>query len=182
MSTKYSGLKYIGHSKFGVSLMLFNSYTKVDVLPNAPYYFKPEDNQSDEAIEFYKRIRVSVGVELFSDSKDTTEKVVPEANSATEVATDKVTHTPEVDKDEAKEEVTKEAVSDTTNNELANLTDGELSEYLEMNYSTEYIKAMVSSVDSAIRIGRKSVSTLISDLIPSHKDEVVSYLLSHDNK
>ena len=165
MSTKYSGLKYIGHSKFGLSLMLFNSYTKLDVLPNAPYYFKPEDNQSDEAIEFYKRIRVSVGIELFTDPKDTTNKVVSESSPTTEVT----------------EEVAKEIVSDT-NNELANLTDGELSEYLEMNYSTEYIKTMVSSVDSTIRIGRKSVSTLISDLIPSHKDEVVSYLLSHDNK
>lgn len=161
--------------------MLFNSYTKVDVLPNAPYYFKPEDNQSDEAIEFYKRLRVSVGVELFTDSKDTP-KVVSESNPTTEVNTEEVTQTPEVAKETVTEEVDKEAVSDTTNNELANLTDGELSEYLEMNYSAEYIKAMVSSVDSTIRIGRKSVSTLISELIPSHKDEVVSYLLSHDNK
>jgi hypothetical protein len=66
--------------------------------------------------------------------------------------------------------------STTDSNLISEMSDGELCEYLEMNYNRDQLKDLIGRIGADISIGRKSESTLVSDLVHNHKDKLIAHI------
>lgn len=189
------GLVYTGHREEGISLMLFRSYKTVTISKRKPYRFTERDNISQEAMNYYnvrcKQLNIKVvtdPAELQPTSTATTRKqgLEAEKDKQIDVQTPAITDPPvpadpPVADSEDQEEVEAElgsTSSNTSSDQLAEMNDAELSEYLDMNYDKQGLKELISAIDAGISIGRKNESTLINELVSNHKDAVIAYLKS----
>ena len=189
------GLVYTGHREEGISLMLFRSYKTVTISKRKPYRFTERDNTSQEAMNYYnvrcKQLNIKVvtdPAELQPTSTATTRKqgLEAEKDKQIDVQTPAITDPPvpadpPVADSEDQEEVEAElgsTSSNTSSDQLAEMNDAELSEYLDMNYDKQGLKELISAIDAGISIGRKNESTLINELVSNHKDAVIAYLKS----
>lgn len=189
------GLVYTGHREEGISLMLFRSYKTVTISKRKPYRFTERDNISQEAMNYYnvrcKQLNIKVvtdPAELQPTSTATTRKqgLEAEKDKQIDVQTPAITDPPvpadpPVADSEDQEEVEAElgsTSSNTSSDQLAEMNDAELSEYLDMNYDKQGLKELISAIGAGISIGRKNESTLINELVSNHKDAVIAYLKS----
>lgn len=61
--------------------------------------------------------------------------------------------------------------------DIKSMSSAELSEYLEMNFSKDQIKTLISELGLDISVGRKSVPTLIGEIISTAEtDALIKYL------
>lgn len=190
------GLVYTGHREEGISLMLFRSYKTVTISKRKPYRFTDRDNTSQEAMNYYnvrcKQLNIKVVTdpsELQPTSNATTRKqgLEAEKDKQIDVQTPAITdppapiNPPAVADSEDHEEMEAElgsTSSNTSSDQLAEMNDAELSEYLDMNYDKQGLKELISAIGAGISIGRKNESTLINELVSNHKDAVIAYLKS----
>lgn len=194
------GLKYVGNREEGISLLLYRSYKTVSIGPKKPYHFTVKDNTSLEARHYYEGLG-NLGVRIVDAEEDLDSKSAPATRTQKlEAETDKQidVQTPiptEEDKKAAAEVVAQSAETKATNDEgestvvsqeviptsvdsslFAEMSDAELSEYMEMNYNRDQIKDLISQLGVDITVGRKSEATLINDLVSNHKAELVAHL------
>lgn len=185
------GLKYVGSREEGISLVLYRSYKTVSVTPRKPYRFTPKDNVSDEARHYYQGLS-HLGIAILdnpadagitSDSATRTQKLEVESDVQVDVQAPAKTESEateavatQVD-DQPEAAVESQDVDAPVDKGLfAEMSDAELSEYLEMNYNRDQLKSLISDLGVDINVGRKSESTLIGDLVNNHKAELVAHL------
>lgn len=191
------GLKYVGDHEEGIRVQLFRSYKTVLLRKYLPYAFKDTEDTSREAENYYKKLR-KLGVETTDDPDDLIIKgtrrnppkrvQVPEALIDIPKPEDQVNEpeTPVVDSPandatevtNAPEDNTPEGVQipDLDNETLNEMSESELSEYLDMNFDRDQIKELIDKCEMDITPGRKGKSTLISEIMESYKDRVLEYL------
>lgn len=188
------GLVYTGHREEGISLMLFRSYKTVTISKRKPYRFTDRDNTSQEAMNYYnvrcKQLNIKVVTdpsELQPTSNATTRKqgLEAEKDKQIDVQIPAVTDPPappvppaDPEDQEGVEAELGSTSSNTSSDQLAEMSDAELSEYLDMNYDKQGLKELISAIGAGISIGRKNESTLINELVSNHKDAVIAYLNS----
>lgn len=191
------GLKYVGNREEGISLLLYRSYKTVSITPRKPYEFTPRDNVSLEARHYYEGMK-NLGINIVDDpaelgkasnATNRTQKLEAETDVQVDVQTpipseeDKltaeptVTEAPQAEVAESAEGSAEVGETPTADASLVSeMSDAELSEYLEMNYDKNQLKTLISDLGVDITVGRKSESTLISELVNNHKAELVAHL------
>ena len=194
------GLKYVGNREEGISLLLYRSYKTVSIGPKKPYRFTAKDNTTLEARHYYEGLG-KFGVTIIDAEEDLNAKAAPAARTQKlEAEVDKQidVQTPiptEEDKKAAAETIAQATEDEATGDEgestvvseeiiptavdsslFADMSDAELSEYMEMNYDKGQLKDLISQLGVDITVGRKSETTLISDLVSNHKAELVAHL------
>lgn len=194
------GLKYLGNREEGISLLLYRSYKTVSVVPKKPYRFTERDNTTQEARHYYEGLG-KLGVSIIDSEEDfkvnaapaaRTQKLEAEVDKQIDVQTPIPT---EEDKRAAAESIAQLAETDANSDNgeprvvseeiipsavdsslFADMSDAELSEYMEMNYDKDQLKDLISQLGLDINVSRKSENTLISDLVSNHKAELVAHL------
>lgn len=185
------GLKYIGNREEGISLVLYRSYKTVSVTPRRPYRFTPKDNVSEEARHYYQGLS-HLGIAILdnpadagitSDSATRTQKLEVESDIQVDVqapakseAEAPVAAEPKANQPEVTADESQDVDAPVDKSLFAEMSDAELSEYLEMNYNRDQLKSLISDLGVDINVGRKSESTLIGDLVNNHKAELVAHL------
>lgn len=189
------GLAYTGHREEGISLMLFRSYKTVTISKRNPYRFTQRDNVSAEAFNYYNGKCKKLGIKVITDPSElaptstaTTrqQKLEAEIDKQVDVTTpakeeevvtsanNEISGT-SVPESEVETEVGSSA-SDTPAAQAAEMSDAELSEYLDLNFDKQGLKDLISAIGADISVGRKNESTLINELVSNHKDAVVAHL------
>lgn len=193
------GLRYIGNREEGISLLLYRSYKTVSISPSKPYRFTARDNTSIEARHYYEDLS-KLGVSIIENENELepksvatnrTQKLEAELDKQIDVQTPIPTEedkrsaaelihpsTSESTDDESEPTIVSEEVVPTTvdSNLFAEMSDSELSEYMEMNYDRGQLKELISQLNVDIPVGRKSETTLINELVSNHKAELVTHL------
>lgn len=191
---KMLGLLYTGHREEGISLMLFRSYKTVTISKRNPYRFTARDNVSQEAFNYYNSKCRSLGIKVATSPEELTptskatvrnqklEAEIDQQVDVTKPVEEEVTPpAPPAEVAEEHEEAEVEpgqSTSSTDASQLAEMSDAELSEYLDMNYDRQGLKDLISTLGVDVNVGRKGESTLINELVSGHKDAVVAYLSS----
>ena len=190
------GLKYIGDREEGISLMLYRSYKTISVSKRNPYQFTPRDNVSQEARNYYESKCRKLGIRVIDDASELvkspvravrTQKLEAEIDKQVDVqkpvedesqVTGPVTpENPELTENSSDTQVeTGNASSEVDISLISEMSDAELSEYLDINFNKDQLKGMISAIGAEINVGRKSESTLINELVSNYKNDVVSYL------
>lgn len=189
------GLKYTGKREEGLSLILYRSYKTVSIAPKRPYHFTEKDDTSLEARRYYEKMS-GLGVAVMDELTQIKDPAPAVRTQPLEAEVDKQIDVqakieepidPEkvaapADADSAEVEVTEDAVPGEvipTNEDsamVAEMSDAELSEHLEMNYNRDQLKELISKAGIDFNVGRKSEGTIINELVFNHKDKVVAYL------
>lgn len=189
------GLVYTGHREEGISLMLFKSYKTVTISKRKPYRFTERDNTSQEAVNYYNTKCRQLSIKVVTDPEELQptshanarkQGLEAEKDKQVDVQTPVVTEPPPAPTNppadpEAPEEVETElgsSASNTPSDQVTEMSEAELSEYLDMNYDKQGLKELISAIGADINVGRKNESTLINELVSNHKDAVIAYLQS----
>lgn len=190
------GLVYTGELEEGIDLMLYKSYKTVHLSKIRPYIFKNTDDMSEDAQKYYWKLGVKLGFRPTDDlselkqpsrfqllkarrvdpmivelDKEVTKSVDQAIDNSSDMIKDEVPH--EVDHIDTTTEVVTESTN--SNENYADMSDAELSEYLDMNYDTDQLKSIATTL--GVNNNRRSKSNVINDLIGT-KDELVKYLLN----
>lgn len=172
------GLTYTGPREEGISLILYRSYKTIKIRPGQVYKFTVKDDVSELAKRYYLKLR-NLGVKIIESPVDTAE-LPPVSETRTEppiAETDKQvdpqTPLPSQEDIQASAEISATEADSTSFSEM---TEAELSEYLEMNLSRDQIKKMISETGMDITVGKKSESTLINAIIANYRDQAIAYL------
>lgn len=188
------GLQYKGNREEGISLILYRSYKTISISPKRPYHFTGRDDTSMEARRYYEKMS-KLGVAVLEDPAELDEKDAPTVRTQPlEAEVDKqidvqakvedskepqVADTAQVTEDAAPSEdaVPGEVIpSESDSSAVAEMSDSELSEYLEMNYNRDQLKELISKAGIDFNVGRKSEGTIINELVSNQRDKVVAYL------
>lgn len=105
----------------------------------------------------------------------------PVAKDSSELTNPEVTNSEVTNnEDTAAETTTSSSVEgsniDVTPDMFAEMTDGELGEYVEMNFERDQIKEIIETLQLDITPGRKGKGTLINEILESGRDKLVQYL------
>lgn len=193
------GLRYTGMKRLGIYLTLYHTYKSIHLTPLDSYKFSPSDNTSADACKYYMNLPRHLCVEVILDkelSVNTPSGPRDEGNDHSN-GNDKEVVIPDdpkdkdgnVDQDKASTdaEVTTEPVdieikSEVDGINLSELTDNELSEYIESNLSREQMINLLRTIDANAPIGPKTRSNTLLKLITNHDHkEVVNALATMNN-
>ena len=192
------GLKYVGNREEGIMVMLFRSYKTVKIHKRHPYRFTNKDRSDAEACNYYKKLS-NLGLALVYQESD----LSVEFDSKHEVRTEplaaevdvqidplQVAQTPEdqmsVDlagsaESPESDEIIGSTVTPSESNDLAIdkstiklMSPAELSEYMEMNFSKDQLKTLISDLGLDISAGRKGVPNLISEIMSTADTDVLT--------
>lgn len=190
------GLQYTGKREEGLSLILYRSYKTVSIAPKRPYHFTERDNTSLEARHYYEKMS-GLGVAIMDEPTQAKQGPAPtvrtqplDAEVDKQIDVQAKVEEPAVpekvvanaDTNPVEVEVTEDAVpgevipTSEDSAMVAEMSDAELSEHLEMNYNRDQLKELISKAGIDFNVGRKAEGTIINELVSNHKDKVVAYL------
>lgn len=190
------GLQYKGNREEGISLILYRSYKTISISPKRPYHFTGRDDTSIEARRYYEKMS-KLGVAVLEDSTEADEQDAPTVRTQPlEAEVDKQIDVQAKANDAKESQVAANATvqegenstpsedavpgevipSESDSSAVAEMSDSELSEYLEMNYNRDQLKELISKAGIDFNVGRKSEGTIINELVSNQRDKVVAYL------
>lgn len=174
----YRGLQYVGRGN-GVSVQLYRSYTTVDLSWDRPYMFKPTDDTSVAAINWYVEYYKPLGVRIVEDSTlDSDELIKDGVKESSDVDSVLEPYKELADKSEESSD-TKESASvssaeipksklDKVNNllgdtKISELSENDLVETLDLNFDDEEIDELLNELN--ISKGRLTKRSKLIDLV-----------------
>lgn len=175
------GLRYTGVKKNGINLILYRSYKTVKLTPLESYRFSGSDRVTSEAVKYYKGLSKPLQIEVIMDQELSVDEPEGPTEDNNEHSTDNgsVKIPPEITDQDGntdqkttvdKSDITTDAVASTASTQVngvnvSELSDNELTEYLENNCDKSKLIELLKVLNPDAEFTEKSRQSTITKLI-----------------